>query len=100
MSRNDRAAATRSHADTDQDTVDLSAFNGETHSQVLAENEASPTGLMSMSGAFPTRQEAIEVYTRHICTAPWTWNGATVRFHDLDTKELLSEVTIPEESEV
>ncbi len=72
------------------ETIDLFVFRGEEFSRVLYANQHSPTGYTSLTGAFPSPQEAIDVFVRSVREGPSAWSPRThLRFFDLRTRELL-----------
>lgn len=83
--------------------IDLYIYEGEEHSRVLAKSDTSPTGFMSMTGAFPTAEEAINILIE--VESPREprfagdigangWGGNTVRFWNLEGDTVLKEVTL------
>lgn len=66
--------------------IEFTVYEGEEFSRVLARRESSPTGYMSMTGAFPTPKEAIAANEED-----GAFDNNPRRYVNLDTGETLAE---------
>lgn len=66
------------------EVITLYVYQGKDFARVLARSESSPTGFFSVTGAFPTTQDAIDA----VVSSKWLGN-APLRFLDLETRETI-----------
>jgi hypothetical protein len=72
------------------DTIDLLLYRGETFFKVLAKSPASPTGHRSLTGPFPTPEQAMDTFVASVRDGRFAWlPSVRLRFFDLDTGRLL-----------
>lgn len=72
------------------DTIDLLVYRGDTFCKVLAQSPASPTGHKTLTGPFPSPEQAMDAFVASVRDGRFAWRPSVrLRFFDLDTGRLL-----------